>query len=147
MTFSGQKILNNVVVNCTGSGAGTIQTGNPIVHGIYLDDGSANVEVAGNTACGNSYSGLYLHSAYNCNVHDNIFFNNGIYQALITSYSLARPMRVMIIKKNAFISKTAKQKTVSFQTRANDISSFGNIDSNYYARPVDDRFHHRNCHQ
>lgn len=79
-TYTGQKVYNNTVKNGKGSNVGTNQTGTPIVHGIYLDDGVANVEVYGNTCTYNSYSGLYLHNTTNINDHDNALQNNGLYQ-------------------------------------------------------------------
>ena len=140
---TGQKIYNNIVLNGIGSIVGTDQVGIPNVHGIYLDDGIANVEVYGNTSANNSHTGLYLHNTSNCNIYDNTLYNNGVYQQLITSYLSAYPTRGLTLKNNISFSKTATQKTSSWETlvNENDIASFGtaaSIDSNYYARPMDD---------
>ena len=138
--FIGQQLLNNTVINGIGNVAGTTQK-IPLVHGIYLDEGTANVEIAGNTVANNSYSGLYYHSSYANNVHNNTFYNNGYSQVLIADYNATNPDRNLILKSNLFVSKTSTQRTASFQSRVNDIASFGiatNIDSNIYARPVDD---------
>ena len=140
-TYTGQKVYNNIVINGIGSNAGTTQTGNPIVHGIYLDDGIANVEVYNNTSANNTYSGLYLHNTKSCNVHDNTFYNNSEQQALITSYLSAFPTRTTTLQNNIFFSKSAIQMAIDWETLVNDITSFGSaasINSNYYARPIDD---------
>ena len=140
-TYTGQKIYNNIILNGIGSNVGTTQTGNPIVHGIYLDDGMANVEVYGNTSANNSYSGLYLHNTNNCNIHDNTFYNNSEQQVLITSYLAAFPTRTTTFLRNICFSKTSTQVAIDFETLVNDITSFGSaasINSNYYARPIDD---------
>jgi hypothetical protein len=47
-------------------------------------------------------------------------------------------VRNVTMRNNIFISKTAKQPVGYFYTKDNDIASFGKIDSNYYARTIDD---------
>ena len=84
---TGQKIINNIVLNGIGDNAGTPATGNPIAHGIYLDDGNANVEVSGNTVANCSHTGLYIHNSYNLNVYNNTGFNNGEQQTLFASFN------------------------------------------------------------
>lgn len=136
---TGQKIYNNIVLNGIGSSVGTVpSTDIPVVHGVYLDEGCANVEVYNNTCAGNSFSGHYFHSSYTCNIHDNTWYNNGVYQFLNASFNVALPERTTIYKNNIMFSKTATQKAASYETRVDDISLFGTIDSNYYCRPIDD---------
>ncbi len=140
-TFTGQKIYNNIVLNGIGSTIGTDQVGIPNVHGIYIDDGIANLEVYGNTSANNSHSGLYLHNTSNCNIHDNTLYNNGVYQQLVTSYLSEYPTRGLTLKNNISFSKISTQKTSSWETLENNIASFGtaaSIDNNYYARPIDE---------
>jgi parallel beta-helix repeat protein len=136
----GQQLLNNIVINGKGDAVGTTQV-IPLVHGIYLDEGTSHVEIAGNTVANNSYSGIYYHSSYNNNVHDNTVYNNGYSQLLIACYNPVRPDRNLKLKNNIFVSRTFFQKTASFQSGVNDIARFGakaNVDSNYYARPIND---------
>ena len=135
---TGQKITNNIVINGIGSNEGTSTTGNPIAHGIYLDWGTANMEVSGNSISNCTHSGLYIHDAFNLNVHNNTSFNNGQFQVLFASFDAGVPIRTDIVKNNIFVSKAATQTTGSFQTIADDIRSFGTLDSNYWARPMDD---------
>ena len=136
--YTGQKLLNNIILSGnTSNTAGTTQPV-PLIHGIYLDEGTANVEISGNTVANCPYSGLYIHNAHNINIHDNTCYNNGLYQTLFGSYATGGPIRNVTMKNNIFVSRAATQFVASFQSVSNDISSFGDIDSNYYARPIDD---------
>ncbi|HTM97773.1 MAG TPA: right-handed parallel beta-helix repeat-containing protein, partial [Pedobacter sp.] len=139
--FTGQKVLDNIVMNGIGNNGGTSDEGKPAVaHGIYMDDVTANVEISGNTAVNCAHSGLYIHNARNLNIHDNTFFNNEINQALFASFDASNPIRNVTMLGNIFFSKTSAQKAGSFQTRIDDISSFGVFNDNYWARPIDDIF-------
>jgi hypothetical protein len=134
--FSGQKVYNNIVQHGLGATLGTTAVAD--AHGIYMDDGTANVEIYGNTCANNSLSGIYLHNNYNTNVHDNTSFNNDGEQVYVVSSQSSYPCRLLNIKHNIFISKASTQIAGYFLTTLNDIASFGTIDSNYYARPIDD---------
>jgi parallel beta-helix repeat protein len=136
--FTGQKILNNILLNGIGDNAGTNATGFPIAHGIYLDGGSANIEIAGNSMVNCSNDGMYIHNSHNLNIHNNTFFNNGNYQALFVSFDVNSPIRNVLFKNNIIVSKAATQWAGSFQSITNDLGSFGTLDSNYWARPIDD---------
>ena len=136
--YTGQKVLNNIVMNGFGDNSGTTATGNPISHGIYMDDWSANVEVAGNSVANCPHSGIYLHKAHDLNVHNNTSFNNNQYQLLMVSSDLGSLIRNDKVKNNIFVSKASTQFVGGFQSVINDIKSFGTIDSNYYARPISD---------
>jgi parallel beta-helix repeat protein len=139
--FTGQQILNNIVVNCVGTLDGTDgDQGVPVVHGIYLDDPSTNVTGTGNTCAGNSYSGIYFHSSNNTNFQNNTCYNNGKYQILVTSYG-ATPTRTTTIKHNILFGRTSTQISGEWETLGNDINQFGSsttIDSNYILRPIND---------
>lgn len=141
---TGQQILNNIVVDCVGTLAGTTGESTPIAHGIYLDDLCASVTVTGNTCAGNSYDGIFLHSTTNCNIQNNTFYNNGTtnnFQMLVESFSGPAPTRTTTIKHNIFFAKSANQRASAWTSGANDFTSFGSastIDSNYITRPIDD---------
>jgi hypothetical protein len=141
-TRTNQKVYNNIILNGIGSIAGTTYTV-PIVHGIYLDGMTSSVELYGNTISNNVYSGLFINSGDSAiNAHDNTLYNNQ-YQLLVYSTITTFPDRNMTIKNNKCISKTATQKVSSWNNvqNSNDIVNFGSatsIDSNYYARPIDD---------
>lgn len=138
---TGQKIFNNIVINGVGNVTGTSEK-IPLVHGIYLDEGTANVEIAGNTSANNSHSGLYYHSSYSNNVHDNTLYNNNYCQFLMADYNSKNAERNLKFKGNILVSKTSTQTILNFQSRRNDIASFGipsDIDNNYYLGSMDNK--------
>ena len=134
--YASQKILNNIVLNGIGNNDGTNTDETPIAHGIYVDDWSADIEVAGNSVANCSHSGIYIHNAYNINTHHNTSFNNGLYQFLIASFDVNKPVRNNTVNNNVFVAKQSNQYASAYQSRYNDFSSFGTIDNNYYARPL-----------
>jgi parallel beta-helix repeat protein len=137
---TGQQLIGNVIINGIGNVEGTTHV-IPLVHGIYLDEGTSHVNIKGNTIANNSYSGIYYHSSYNNNVLNNTVYNNGYCQLLIACYNPVRPDRNLKLKNNIFVARTSSQKVASFQSGANDIAKFGtkeNVDSNYYVRPVNE---------
>jgi hypothetical protein len=136
--YTGQKVLNNIVMNGFGDNSGTTATGNPISHGIYMDDWTANVEISGNSIANCPHSGIYIHKAHDINVHNNTSFNNNQYQLLMVSSDQGSLIRRDIVKNNIFVSKASTQLVGGFQSILDDIKSFGTIDSNYYARPMSD---------
>jgi len=135
---TGQKVLNNIVLNGMGDNAGTTATDNPISHGIYIDDWSANMEISGNTTANCPHSGLYIHNSHDLIVRNNTSFNNGLFQLLMVSSDAVNPIRRVTTKNNIFVAKTTSQRAASFISRIEDVGSFGAIDSNYYARPLND---------
>src|SRR5262249_48485360 len=78
---------------------------------------------------------------YKLNIHDNNFFDNKQLQVHF-SHDVSTMARItnVTMKNNVFVAKTAKQMVGYFYTISdnNDMNAFGKIDSNYYARPVDD---------
>jgi parallel beta-helix repeat protein len=134
---TGSKIYNNIVHDGIGDDRGTPSLGVKLVHGIYLDDNTANTEVYGNTCFNFSHSGIYIHNTHESNIHDNTAFNNGTEQFLFAYKDY--PIRNNIFKNNIAVSKSSNQLVVSFSSPVTDITSFFTMaDSNYYARPIDD---------
>ena len=144
---SGQKIMNNVVLNGYGYG-----DGGPgkeyIAFGIYTDDRVRNVVVTGNTVANCSSSGIYIHNAHEIEITKNTLFDNGSgnndfgAQILLVhdSYSPDDPIRNLKINNNIFFAKSTSQKILSFSTISNDITSFGAADYNCYAKPMDNAY-------
>lgn len=135
----GQKLQNNIVINGVGNIEGTSEK-IPLVHGIYIDEGSSNIEITGNTIANNSYSGLYCHNSYSNDIYNNTLYNNGYCQFLMAGYNIKNAERNLRFKYNILVSKKDGQKISSFQSRANDINNFGlpqDIDYNYYLFTAD----------
>lgn len=137
---TGIKILHNICVAAVGNNAGTNNVGLPQAQGIYCDDEAGNIEIAYNTVIDCGDAGLFLHNNPILNVHDNTFYNNGVGIDVFSSKA-SGPVRNLTFKNNLVISKAATQNVAYFDSRTTDIVSFGtpaSIDSNYWARPIDD---------
>jgi parallel beta-helix repeat protein len=141
---SGQKIMNNVILNGYGYGDGG-PAKEKIAFGIYTDDRVRNVVVTGNTVANCNSSGIYIHNAHEIEITRNTLFDNGSgnsdfgAQILLVhdSYSPDDPIRNLNINYNIFFAKSTSQKILSFSTISNDITSFGSADYNCYAKPLD----------
>ena len=144
---SGQKVINNVVLNGAGYGEGETDK-EYIAFGIYMDDRVRNVIVTGNTVANCSAAGIYIHNAHEIEISKNTLYNNGggqsDYGAQIVfvhdGYSPDDPIRNLNMNNNIFFARTTAQKTLSFSTASNDISSLGSADYNCYAKPVDNTY-------
>ena len=104
--------------------------------GIFLDDCVENVEVKGNTIFGNTQWGVFLHGNAKITFTDNTLFDN--YTAQLMVYPSGCITRNDIIKRNIIVSKEASQLIAQYESNANDLNQYGDIDSNYYARPFDE---------
>ncbi len=135
--YTGERVLNNIVLNGPGNSSGTppATPSMGLGNGIYLDDYTANVEVSGNTTANCSNGGIFLHNASFNNVHDNVAFNNSGGQ-LVMQADGANTINNNTFVKNDLVAKTAVQPTGSFV--GYNINLFGTFNSNYYARPVND---------
>ncbi len=134
-----QKITGNIILHGIGAPGGT-NSSVSMANGIYLDDNSANIEVAGNTVAYTTNAGLLLHNSHDILVKNNTFYGNATQMILQKDAASVALVRDNIVVNNIFVSKDATQFTASFFTNSNatDIDSFGRIDSNYYSRPIDD---------
>lgn len=144
---SGQKVMNNVVLNGYGYEEGYPEKEKD-AHGIYLDDRVRNVVVTGNTVANCSSSGIYIHNAHEIEITRNTVFNNGSgnsnfgAQILLVhdSHSPDDPIRNLNINNNIFLAKSTSQNILSYSTTSNDITSFGSADYNCYAKPLDNAY-------
>jgi hypothetical protein len=141
---AGSKIYGNIILNSTGltATAGTTET-IALVHGIYLDANTQNVEVYGNTMSNLGYCGIYLYSgSSNNNIHDNTIYNCGQTQLLVYNhYSNGKPTINNTFTNNIFFAKTSAQKTAlcSVQSPLSDYTNnMGTFSNQYYLRPLDD---------
>lgn len=138
------KIYNNIIIDADGLTAlpGTTEL-IPLVHGIYLDANTKNVEAYSNTCANLAYGGAYFYSGASFNnLHDNTFYNNGYNQILMKNYfSNGQQTKTDTLTNNLFISKTATQYTIQVTT-LNGLptytSAMGLFRNNFYARPIDD---------
>jgi len=140
MTTNG-KIQGNICINGIGQVNGT-NLANPDpdgrpAYGIYLDEQSKNIEMLDNTVAYNSSAGIMLNaSAGYINVHRNTSFDNDGRQFHSTCYDLALKPTNNRIFSNLFFSTKATQKCLYFY--GHNVLDVTALDSNYYARPIDD---------
>lgn len=138
----GAKIYNNIILNVYGNNDGAAYTDLPQGQGIYLD-GASNVEIYNNTCAQGRNTGLFLHNNHNNNIHHNTFYNNGR-ATQWSSDNASDPITTTTSKNNIFFSRTATQDIAWFRSGVGglaELKNFGtpaSIDSNYYARPIDD---------
>ena len=137
VTRKGRKVIGNIVLNGIGASEGTDITYSD-AEGIYLDDNSNGVEITGNTVA-NCHRGLLFHNSRQVVAKNNTFFNNSEGQLYMKYDGLGDPLRDHTITNNIFFAKLATQLASSINTKADDIASIGRLDSNYYARPIDDK--------
>ena len=141
-----QIIDSNIVINGIGNNAGA-NSSSLLASGIYCDDNSSGFTIRHNSVSNISYAGLYLHNANNCTATYNTFYNCWL-GMFISNDNPATFTTNIYSHQNTIIAKTSgvnfsvqDQRAISFataHTSGNDIRNFGNIDSNYYARPIDD---------
>src|SRR5690606_39024461 len=138
--YHGRKVVDNIVLNGLGAKDGTPLQSSPTpaaADGIYLDDNSSGVEVSGNTVGNVVGKGLYIHNARNIVVRNNTLYNNGV-QMNISHDNLGNPVRNATISNNILFAATIDQLTASYNSVKNDLAQIGNVDANYYVRPLDD---------
>ncbi|MCU7550618.1 Ig-like domain-containing protein [Chitinophagaceae bacterium LB-8] len=136
----GRKITGNIILNGIGAKEGTTDKTTLQASGIYLDNYSAGIDIQGNTVANCGKVGIYVHNAYKLNIRDNTSFDNNSGQLQFTFDNGGARITQVNMKDNVYVSKTKTQTVGYFYTYlgSSDINSFGTIDSNYYARPIDD---------
>ena len=141
---SGVVISDNIVLNGIGNDEGTGMTNNGKASGIYCDDNSSGMAILNNSIANVIFAGIFLHNANDIEVRDNTTFNCGI-GLLVDADNSSKHTTGIKAKKNAFVANSTgpnftpqDQRCITFKSTRNDIASFGTVDSNYYARPIDD---------
>ena len=133
---TGRKIYNNIVLNNAGTSSGT-NGSSVMAYGIYTDDYSNGVEIFNNTVSNCATGGIYIHLTDSANVHNNLSYNNGNYGQLFLDGN-GIYLRNAKIYSNILIAKTTVQRTATYKAPSKAILNlYGEIDSNYYARPID----------
>jgi hypothetical protein len=148
------KIMGNVVLNGIGTPYG-VANRLPAA-GIYLDQGSQDVEISYNTVANCYMYGLFIASLGNVNSHHNTAYNNSEiqYRSVFWGWAGTSPTTTDQVKQNIFVAKTkegtdisSKQKCLGFYFVNSSGNSSDNpgvilksttLDSNYYARPIGD---------
>ncbi len=130
-TYSGVKILNNIVLNTESWSMG-----------IFCDEGSNGIEVGYNTVY-DALRGIYVDDGYNLNIHDNTTFNTnrlGIGAGLFLNNNPGSPkLRYITLKNNKFIAKTIGDRSLwVITTDSASMPRPFTSDYNYFAKPLGD---------
>ncbi|MXV15797.1 right-handed parallel beta-helix repeat-containing protein [Hufsiella ginkgonis] len=135
-----KKVVGNIILNGIGNGDGTNSPFSLHAEGIYVDDNTTGVTVAGNTVSGCANNGIKIHNAAEISVFDNTVFDNGVQLRLEQDHYLSTSslIRNTTIRNNIFFSKNNIQPLAKFSTYQDDIAQFGRSDSNFFYQPVNE---------
>lgn len=142
-----RKVYRNIIMDGMDAFAGTPHRESQ-TYGIYLDDGSKDVELYENFIARSRGSGLFLHNTAHINAHHNTFFDCREAGVRFT-YDLAKwdPPVGMYFKYNTIITTGSKSLAIKLlETRDSTfipkqafaiggVNSLPQIDSNIYANP------------
>lgn len=135
----GRKVIGNIVSNGIGAGFGTDDSLSNSANGIYIDGGSCNVEVLGNTVYHCGAIGIFLNNASRITVLNNLVYNCKTQLQVRAEGMPLLTNRGHIVKNNTFVSGISSQRIANFITDEgmDGIKRMGVMDSNYYCRPSD----------
>jgi parallel beta-helix repeat protein len=138
LTFHNRRLQNNLIFNGIGAGIGTDDPSYTAAEGIYLDDRTSNVEIINNTVAFSS-RGIFIHNSNSIDIKGNTLYSNNT-QILLAHDHIAPtyPITNCKINGNIFFSKYKSQEVANFRTIGDDISAFGDIDNNFYCRPIEE---------
>jgi parallel beta-helix repeat protein len=141
---SGNEISGNIVINGIGNGDGTLNSSVLRAHGIFLDDNATGVKVLNNSVANIAYAGIFLHNAQGITITGNTTYNANI--GLLVSNDNSISTSDLTVQNNVLVGISSgemftpqNQISLQFATIHNNLSSFGNVDNNYYARPINDK--------
>lgn len=142
----GLQIIDNIVINTFGNTESSVS---PIryANGIYFGPNvTKNILIKGNTLANNNYAGINVdnkQTSSNNQFLENIFYNNGYTQIVMTDYSASTYSASYsnIVKRNIFYSLSSLTTCMEHQMFNSSVfSDFGNFDSNYYCNPYTEYF-------
>jgi hypothetical protein len=136
-----RKVEENIVINGIGNLKGTNFSAFSLARGIYLDHTSDHVLVINNTTANCAGAGIFA----NIYSHDNSIIGNTSYNNYEQINLILRdpeslfPNKNYTVLNNIFFSKTSLQQVAYFVTSyEKDLLKIGNINYNYYCRPVNE---------
>lgn len=141
---TGVVISDNIVTNGIGNDEGTNGTNNGKAYGIYCDDNSSGMSILNNSISNIIDAAIFLHQAKDIIVRGNTTFNSRV-GLFINADDNTKHTTGIDVKHNTFVANTTgtmytpqDQYALWAASYFSDLPSFGTIDSNYYARPIDD---------
>jgi parallel beta-helix repeat protein len=137
-TITGDQVEKNIVLNAVGAGMGTDAPNYSSTIGIYLDDNSNGITVANNTTSTMGIAGIFLHNAFNITLESNTALDNARAALLVTNDHADSTTYGLKITNNIFFANSPTELAADFVTLHSDIRTFGVMNHNVYARPLDD---------
>ncbi len=136
---TGSQINGNIVLNGIGSLAGLSSTETSQAEGIYADGYTAGININNNTVanCGNV--GLFINSNTGGSIKNNQFYNNKIQIYINQPNSDGTPSKNLSMYQNIVFPKQVSQLAFSYRSNFGNLDPTFYADSNFYARPFDDR--------
>lgn len=139
LPMSNIQFKSNIIYN--GIGTPELPSANYVgANGIFMDECTDNVLVSTNTIFDCHGLGIYLYSVNHSKVTGNTSVNNSLSQLSMYNYSTSCQTRENIVQQNVLVSKLPSQFVASYESDGDDLTDFGLIDNNYYARPFEDAF-------
>ena len=135
---SGRVVKYNIILNSAAQLYGWEYQDKTSANGIYLD-GDSNTLITNNILANNQGSGLFINVNQHTTAEYNTFYNN-LYGILVYSETnnpyLARSHTVT---NNILFANNNAEDCLYLHTESNaaDLESFGTIDYNYFAQPMD----------
>jgi len=129
---------HNIIIGSNQVSAG-IGKDDPSLFGIYLDGSSKNTHISNNTISGCYTSGIHILNSGTVTITNNTSYDNGNQLEFTHAFGGGMKITGIVVKHNIFFSKNKTQPVFSFRDDDNSLfNKFGIVDSNYYARPIDD---------
>ncbi|WP_461051646.1 right-handed parallel beta-helix repeat-containing protein [Spirosoma arcticum] len=132
------RIESNIIRNGIGTPGSLSDNTFSGAHGIFLDDCVEGVDLTNNTVTDCQGMGIYLHAVSGVSLTGNTCFNNSVAQLILYNYEQQCLPRNNMLQQNSLIAKTATQGVAGYISGLDDLSSFGLMTHNYYARPFND---------
>lgn len=153
-SYTNRAIIGNVLINGAGCANGTDRATSIDCRAIYLDGGTANVNINGNTVGSCSGASVYLNNTVNVQVANNTFYNANVGVSM-QRFRGSPLLRNNTIVGNIFFPLSATQKNIFYwngqlnvptvTSIVDDFRAIGRFDSNTYrndvAAPFDYFFH------
>ncbi|HVU57987.1 MAG TPA: hypothetical protein VHD83_23160 [Puia sp.] len=127
----GRKLTSCMALHGQGSHAGVKWDSTDAAMGFYCDSHSSSVTLTNCTGALNSTAGIYVHGS-KITTRNNNFYGNGWCQRCLVEFS-GIPLTGVSMKYDQLANNAPGQLCNAFVTPANDLNSFGVVDSNYYA--------------
>jgi|GEM_PF-1106462 len=145
---TGKIIDGNIILNSVGNINGGAPDKEQAAYGIFIDDFGTNITITNNTVANCTGAGINLHDTKSVTVTNNTLYNNGIpgwgngnFFVQADAGDFTSYVRSNTVTNNIFFARNTNQCSLKYYADPNgnnNVTSFGTIDYNYYAKPIND---------